>query len=262
MTYGVECLEVKFLSIRKVGLISYTCLSLIAAEPVLDETRSTIAKWVEARQLISRTRLDWQSDKEMLEQNIALFERELKDVSEAISKVGTSSTQVGKEREQSETGIKLSNEALDKAKQFAGNFESQLVTLVPRLPMPLQEILQPLLNRLPADRAMTKMAATERAQVLVAILNEVDKFNNSVSIFNEKRKNEKLEEIAVETVYIGLGVAYFVNGAGDFAGIGAPGNAGWEWTNKSELGTALKDVVRIYRNEGRPHFVSLPVSIK
>jgi hypothetical protein len=106
------------------------------------------------------------------------------------------------------------------------------------------------------------MAATERIQVVVAVLNELDKFNNAVTIFGEKRKNAKGEEVAAETVYVGLGAAYFVNDAGDFAGSGSPGPKGWEWSIQPELAGPIREVVRIYRNEQSAKFVGLPVTVK
>ena len=106
------------------------------------------------------------------------------------------------------------------------------------------------------------MPATERAQVIVGILNELDKFNNAVTIFSEKRNNGKGEEVAVETVYVGLGAAYFVNDAGDFAGSGTPGADGWEWTARSELASPVREVIRIYRNEQPARFISLPAVIR
>jgi hypothetical protein len=119
-----------------------------------------------------------------------------------------------------------------------------------------------MLARMPTNSVSTRMQATERIQVLVGILNELDKFNNAVTIFNEKRKNEKGDEVAVETVYVGLGAAYFVNDAGDFAGTGSPAPNGWEWSVRPELASSVKEVVRIYRNEQPARFVSLPVTIK
>ena len=228
----------------------------------LNDTRSTLEKWVETRQLISKTRGDWQSDKEMLEQSIQLFERELKAVEEQRAKLSTNSTQADKERAQAEAQLKSANESLDQTKQFASGVEGDISKLVPRLPKPLQEILKPSLARLPSDPANTKMAATERAQVIVGILNEIDKFNSAVTIFSEKRKNEKGEEVAVETVYLGLGAAYFVSDACDFAGTGTVGANGWDWTVKSELGSSIKEMLRIYRNERPPRFISLPATIK
>jgi hypothetical protein len=98
--------------------------------------------------------------------------------------------------------------------------------------------------------------------VLVGILNELDKFNNAVNVFNEKRKNANGEEVAVQTVYIGLGAGYFVNEAGDFAGVGAPGANGWEWSVKNEIAPTVHEVVKIYRNEKTARFVTLPAAIR
>jgi chromosome segregation ATPase len=244
------------------GWLTLLALSCAAAESRLNEARSTLEKWVETRQLISRTKSDWQSDKETLEQTIKLFERDLQSVEDQMSKLSTNNTQVEKERGQAEALRNSSNESLERTRQFADGFEAELGKLMPQLPVLLQDILKPLLNRLPADRANTRMSAAERAQVIVGILNEIDKFNNAVSIFSEKRKNEKGEEVAVETVYAGLGAAYFVNDSGDFAGTGVAGKSGWEWTIKSDLAPSVREVIRIYRNERTARFVTLPAVIR
>jgi septal ring factor EnvC (AmiA/AmiB activator) len=232
------------------------------AETPMNETRSTLEKWVETRQLVSRTKSEWQSDKEMLQQTIELLNRELKAVDEQMTKLNTNTVQADKERALAEASLKSSNESLEKSKEFTTRFEEQIRKLVPQLPNPLQDTLKPLLNRLPADAATTKMAPTERVQVSVGILNELDKFNNAVSLFNEKRKNAKGEEVAVETVYIGLGAAYFVNESGDFAGTGTPGAAGWEWNVKPELAPSVREVIRIYRNERPAKFIALPATVR
>lgn len=241
------------------GLVA---LNSVAAESTLADTRQAMEKMVQTRQLISKTQADWQADKEILDQTVQLFERELKLVEEQQSKLSTNSAQVEKERTQAEASRKASEEALTKAREFATGLEAEIKTLVPRFPVPLQDILKPMLNRLPADPANTKMAPTERTQVLVGILNEVDKFNNGVAIFSEKRKNDKGDEVAVETVYVGLGAAYFVNEADDFAGVGSPGAAGWEWTNKPEIAPLVREVIRIYRNERAARFVPLPATLR
>jgi septal ring factor EnvC (AmiA/AmiB activator) len=244
-----------------VALLALNCFAAEEASP-LARTRTTLEQWVETRQLISRTGSDWQTDKETLEQTIQLYERELKSIEEQMAKVSTNSTQVDKERAQAEAQLKSSNESLDRTRQFAADFEGKVTRFVPQLPAPLQEALKPLLARLPADSTNTKMAATERVQVLVGILNELDKFNNAVNLFSEKRKNEKGEEIAVETVYVGLGAAYFVNDADNFAGTGTPGPNGWEWAIKPELAASIRQVVRIYRNELAAKFIALPATIR
>ena len=236
-------------------------LNAAAIDP-LTESRSTIEKWIETRQLISKTRSDWQTDKDTLEQTVALYERELKTIDEQMSKVSTNNTQVTKEMAEAEALKKSSNEARDRAAQFATEFEVKLKKLVPQLPQPLQDTLKKDLARIPADSANTKMLAAERVQICVAVLNELDKFNNAVNVFNEKRKNDKGEDVAVQTLYVGLGAAYFVNDTAHFAGTGTPGANGWEWSNKPELASKVEEAVKIYRNERTAHFMTLPVAVK
>jgi len=232
------------------------------AEDTLTESRSAIEKWVETRQLISKTRSDWQTDKETLEQTVALYERELKSIDDQVSKVSTNNTQVTKEMAEAEALKKSSNEARDHAAQFAGEFEAKLKRFVPRLPAPLQDIVKKDMARIPTDAANTKMLAAERVQVCVGVLNELDKFNNAVNVFNEKRKNDKGEEVAVQSIYVGLGAGYFVNETADFAGVGTPGTNGWEWTNKPEIASTVQEAVKIYRNEKTARFLTLPVAVK
>ena len=241
--------------------LSVAC-GAVHAELALTEARSTLEKWVETRQLISKTRGDWRSDKEMLEQTVALLERELKSVEEQIGKVSTNNAAAERERTQADASLKLSQAAMDRAKGFVTEFEPKLTAALPALPAPLQDILKPLISRIPRDASSTKMATTERVQVLVGILNELDKFNSAVNIFSEKRRNPRNEEVAVETVYIGLGAAFFVNESGDFAGVGSPKAGSWEWASKPELAASVREVIKIYRNEASARFVPLPVVIK
>jgi Protein of unknown function (DUF3450) len=249
----------------RLGMVSLAALwlgTVCRAETPLAETRSTLGQWVAARQLISKTKADWQADKALLQQTVALYERELKATDEQMSNVSTNNTQVEKERLEAEALQASSRNALNGARVFAAQFEARIQELVPRLPAPLQDILRKDLARIPSNPADTKMLAAERMQILVGILNEIDKFNNALNVFSERRKNAQGEEVAVETLYVGLGAAYFVNDSGDFAGLGAPGAKGWEWTLQPELAPTVKAAVKMYRNERTAQFVTLPVAIR
>lgn len=236
--------------------------SAFGAESNLADARATLQKWVETRQLIGTTKADWAADKEMLGQTRELFQRELQSIHEQRAKLSTNSTQADKERAAAEASLQAANESLAAASQFADAFEKQLHALAPRLPAPLQDIVQPLFSKLPQNPAQTRMTAAERVQVIVSVLNEIDKFNNAVTIFSERRQNKAGEEVAVETVYVGLGAAYFVNSSGEVAGVGSPGPSGWEWTLKPELASSIQEVIRIYRNERSARFVALPATIR
>ena len=168
-------------------------LSLVFAQSgdAVGGVRTTLEKWVETRQLISRSQADWQTDKDMLDQTVALYERELKSIDEQMAKVSTNNTQVAKEMAEAQALQESSGAGLERVRAFATGFEARLKGVLPRWPAPLQDILKPLMLRMPADPANTKMLAAERVQVIVGVLNELDKFNNAVNVFNEKRKNAR-----------------------------------------------------------------------
>lgn len=224
--------------------------------------RASLEQWVQTRQLISRTRSDWESEKEILQQSKALYQRELAGIADQRSKVSTNSVQVDKERAAAEAELKESNEMLDHARASVADLEAKIRAVSTKLPTPLAETMKPLLARLPEDAKATKMGVTERVQVVVSLLNEIDKFNNAVTIASEKRKNAAGEEVAVESVYVGLGAAYFVNQSGDFAGQGQPGDKGWDWSIDPKLAPAVREIVRIYRGERTATFVPLPVTLR
>lgn len=230
-----------------------------AAENTLSTARETVGQWVQTQQLISRTRAEWESDKEMLQQSKALFERELKSVQDEMGKQSTNSSVANAERLKLEGELQRSNAALEAARGQISTLETDLRKLLPLLPEPVLAGAQQLLNRLPADPANTKAGVSERVQTVVSLLNAVDKFNNAVTVFTEKRRNGQGEEVSVETVYVGLGAAYFVNESGNFAGTGHPGDKGWEWTVDPALAGDVREIIRIYRNERTARFVPLPV---
>ncbi len=232
------------------------------AEVPLQSVRTVVEQWVQTRQLISKTQSDWESEKEILLQTKALFERELAGIDAQIAKVSTNSTQVDREKAEADRDLKDSTETLEHVREVMAGVEGRIRALSPRLPAPLLESMQPLMARLPDDPKSTKVGATERVQTAVSLLNEIDKFNNAVTLFSEKRKNEKGEEVSVETAYIGLGAGYFVNQTGEYAGAGSPGEKGWDWTLDPSLAVPVRDVVRIYRGERTATFVPLPVTLR
>lgn len=237
-------------------------LGLGAADTPLTSARETVAQWVQTQQLISRTRADWEADREMLAQSKALFDRELKAVQDDLGKQSTNSTVADAERLKAEAELKRANEALEKARGVIVGLEAEIRSLLPLLPAPVLIGAQSLLDRLPADSSQTKASVTERVQTVVSLLNEIDKFNNAVTVFTEKRTGPNGEEVSVETIYAGLGAAFFVNESGDFAGTGRPGPKGWEWTVNPGLAASVREVIRIYRNERTARFELLPVVLQ
>lgn len=232
------------------------------APATLTQTRSTLEQWVQTRQLISKTRSDWDADKETLAQTTALYERELKSIAEQMSKVSTNNVQVEKERLTATAQQSELEAAAAKARSLVSGLEKRVQELASSFPPPLADKLSGALKRIPADPENTKMSGLERMQNVVAILNEVDKFNAAVTVVSEVQKNSSGAEVQVETLYLGLAQAYFVDKAGEYAGVGTPGATGWQWTPNPALAGKIQKTIAMYKNATPADFVSLPVQIK
>lgn len=250
----------------------FLCLSALLLAPpsglaaenalALATARESVAQWVRTRQLISETRAAWESDKETLGQTKALFERELATVRGRLAGVSTNSTVANGERREAEAALKEHTEALEAARVLAAELEVQARQVLPLLPPPLLATVKPLTDRLPADSADTKAGAGERLQTVVALLNEIDKFNNAVTVAPEKQPNAKGEMVAVDTLYLGLSGAWFVDAAGEVAGTGRPSPQGWQWTPRPEIAAQVRDAVAVYRSQKPAAFVALPASVQ
>jgi hypothetical protein len=241
------------------GLALLACGSVAwAAENSVTTVRETLSQWVQTRQLISRTLSEWDSDREMLGQTRALFDRELAAVAEQMGKLNTNSTVVEGERRRSEADLAQHAEALEKSKVIVADLEKEVRGILPLLPPPLTAAIQPWTNRLPADATKTKAGVVERWQTVVGLLNEVDKFNNAISVANDKQPNGKGDQVSVDVIYLGLGIAYFVDAAGEVAGMGSPGANGWQWQLRPELASKVRDAIAIYRSQKAAEFLGLP----
>ena len=93
------------------------------------------------------------------------------------------------------------------AKVVAGiaEAEQQIATLEVLLPQPLKEELSPLFKAIPEKGEGSKLSIGQRIQPIVAILTQVQKFNQVVTKVDEFREFEAGRNVQTETIYFGLG---------------------------------------------------------
>lgn len=241
---------------------SFALLGTGSAQEQIGATRSTLQKWVETRQMTSKLRADWASDRELLLESIKMFEREAGNLDEQIGKVDTGNSQVAKERAEQEKTEAHYKVTLEKLKSLILDLEKKTLALSKTFPPPLTEKVDKFLKSIPEDATATKLTAGQRLQPLVAILSEADKFNSSIAVASELRKNEAGNVVQVSTMYLGLAQAYFTDKEGKFAGVGMPGADGWKWTYDASLAPAITKAIAVYKNDQPAAFVSLPAKIQ
>ena len=141
--------------------------------------------------------------------------------------------------------------------------ERQALKLMARFPEPLKDRTTGVRTRIPLEKEdLQGRSAAERMQNVVAMLNEADRFNSAITLTVELRKDSEGKDRQVQTIYLGLGQAYFADEKGTIAGTGVPGANGWTWTANAALAEKIRKVIDIYENRRPAEFVPVPVSIK
>jgi len=146
--------------------------------------------------------------------------------------------------------------SVDVLAQALPALEERVRRLVPQLPGPLQELVNPLYQRL--DRQGS--SHSERLQNVVGVLMQVDRFARAV---NPQSSMQEVggRTVEVTTLYIGLAFGLFSDEAGTHAGFLRPGPEGWQKVLAPEQAESIRQAMAIYRDPQLARFVSLPVEI-
>jgi septal ring factor EnvC (AmiA/AmiB activator) len=233
----------------------------LPAQTKFNEARTTLEKWVETRQLISKEKGEWQTDRQSLLDQIALLEKEQQLLTDQIAKAEATATQVDKERQrlvEENEGLSVAATAI---RTSLVQLEKRVLALYKSFPPPLRERIDPLYKRVPTT-SVVHLSLGERMQNVIGILSEVDKFNSAITVVNEVKKAADGKEVSVRTIYLGLGAAFYVDKTGQIAGVGAPGAEDWQWTARNDLSPKIAKLIYIYENAAAAEFVSMPISVK
>ncbi|MGF1531913.1 MAG: DUF3450 family protein [Puniceicoccaceae bacterium] len=242
--------------------ISCLIFSLSASETVASvvrETQDTFSQLIDVRKVISQTRADWLEEKEVVNDMVSLLRDEKRRLEQRVEALEEDSTEtdalrssLNAEREELLAVNRTLSEVLPE-------LESSVRSLLPLLPDPLIADLSSLLQRLPTSEE-SKLPLSQRLLTVVGILNRIDKFNSEISVISEIRQVET-KSLEVKTIYFGLAAAYFASPASDYAGLGQPGEDGWQWSTEKSLSKPIQDLIRTYEGTREAVFTQLPISI-
>jgi hypothetical protein len=232
-----------------------------ARQPTLEETRLTLAKWIETQQIIAKERNDWQQGKEILQGRIDLVGKEVGVLKERIRQSEEAVAQSDRKRDEllaEDAELKSLGEQLATA---ATVMEEQVRALLKQLPDPVKARIAPLVERIPADPAATRVTPAERFQNVLGILNEVNKANSEISVAYEIRTLADGSSSEVQVIYLGLAQAYFLSPKGE-AGIGRPTEDGWKWEPAPGAARQIMLALEVIEGKHVPTFVPLPIKIR
>ncbi|NDV62141.1 DUF3450 domain-containing protein [Puniceicoccales bacterium CK1056] len=251
----------RFLKVALALSGAFFWVSASTAESPLEETVNTLEEWVETERLISDVKAEWEANKSSMENLISIYTQEIETLTELIEAAEKDTSAAETRRADLTEQDKAVKEFEAKVVEGLIAAETAMKGLQAFLPPPLQEELNPLFSTIPEDPKASKLSVGQRIQPIVAILTQVQKFNQVVTVVEGFREFEAGRTVQTESIYFGLGASYYVDQANEHAGVGVMGSDGWEWKDDDELVSAARNFVEIYRGTQQAKYVELPVSV-
>lgn len=264
--------------VRAVGLVPPAALALAGGIALLgagdqgsaqdavsvDGARAALEKMVETRRITSREQADWDLGRELLQDRIAVVQAEIDILQERVGRTEASISEADRAREEllaENARLRASSAQLV---SMVGTVEARTAALLARLPVPIQERVRPLSQRFPDDPEATDLSLSIRFQNVVAVLNEITRFNRELTVTSETRTVSDgitTQDVEVAAMYVGIAYGFYTTVDGRYAGVGTATDGAWRWTARNEAADSVQRAIDILANEGIADFVSLPITI-
>jgi len=228
----------------------------------MNQTRALLQKWAETERMIAAERNEWEQGKTLLEGRISLVRRSIAELKKKIAETDVKLADARKRAAAVQEEKKQAKEASDELLAQAPELEKTMRSLLGRVPKHVHEKVRVLADRIPKEGADVKnITAAERFQNVLGILNEVNKANMEIASLPEIHDVGGGRKAEVKTIYVGLGQGYFVNAAGDLAGVGTPGVKGWVWQTDASIAKDMLEVLEVLKKSVSPKLIEVPVTI-
>ncbi|HYF34471.1 MAG TPA: DUF3450 family protein [Prosthecobacter sp.] len=228
----------------------------------MNHTRFLLQKWAETEKMIAAERNEWEQGKTLLEGRISLVQQSIEDMKKKIAEAEEKLADARKRAAEVEAEKKQAKEASDELLAQAPELEMGIRGILARVPRHTLEKVKVLADRIPKEGVDVKnISAAERFQNVLGILNELNKANQEIASLPEIHDVGGGKKAEAKTIYVGLGQGYFVNAAGDLAGIGTPGTSGWVWQADRAIAKEMLEVLEVMKKAVSPKLVELPATI-
>jgi hypothetical protein len=226
-----------------------------AADPI-QEIDALTQQWTDLERQKDLLRAEWRTQEPVLQQQLALLEREITELNTLLEATAQQQGQVEQRRlELLEEQTRLEEESAAVEASLAQS-SLALHSLHRDLPPPLAQAWEEELARL--DNPVETV--TERFRKLLELLGQLDDFNAKVTLNEAVMTLDDGNEHVVKQVYLGLSHGWYVTADERFAAAGQTGPDGWVWTPVEDAKPIAK-IVGILEQRVDPDFVSIPLEL-
>lgn len=241
------------------------CIAVLSPSRASEEVefvRAATKEWVAVEQTLSSEAAAWVEKQALLKDLTAASRVEIAKLQSALAEVAATRSATDSLRKELIAQQESLQDNRETILDFLIEMEPQLLTFKQRLPKPLRKKLESLYQRIPKDSYNATPGIGERMQTVVGILHGIHEFDRTVTVSDEIHTLADGAKSEVQTVYIGLGAAYYRTRSGKDAGKGYPESKGWVWESQPALSDKIAEVIAIVNQSTQEaRFIDLPVAL-
>lgn len=230
-----------------------------AADGGAGDVRAVVEQWVAIEKTISEEASAWKEKERLLRDLISSARSERENLNAQIAEAKQTASAADQKRAELVSQRQELEASAEAVLRFLSGMEQRLRNLKARLPRPLQDSLAGHFKNLPENADSSRQGLAARMQGVVSILDTIQKFDGVAQVFEEVRTLADGSVGAVQTLYLGLGAAYFLSESDEDAGFGVPSDKGWSWVSRPEIAEAVKEAIAMIEQKTEARFVPLPV---
>lgn len=239
------------------SLTSLTLLSSVGATP-LDDVQTAATTWANLRSELARLENDWTAEKKVLTASVTGLTQRVEQMNLSYEALEAETSKDRRELDEMREENETTSAGLIEANNRMATIAQRLIAIRPALPPRLLTALDLPFKSL----ASPDIAAGERAQHVMTVLNRCNQFNQAFVLAEEIIPTSPgAEPQLLETIYLGLAQGCAIDRAANKAYIGRPINGTWTWTHDPDLASEVANMIAIYQDRAEPTFVTMPVQV-
>ncbi len=259
----------------RIPILSLILVPLFAArafsqEADLSETaklKESVREWIETMREIQIEETTWERDRELLEGQRESLDSEISDLKKRLEDAREEKSGADQQSVEEVARRDALVKADEKLAAEVRELEKGLVARLSSFPPPLAEDprIKELMEQVRKDVTVTGEEAgknlTKRLNNVLNLLTEAEKWQQAVHLREELRTADDGRKFNMQVIYYGLGSAYAVNEAGDYALVGTAGESGWIFEPRNELAPQIREMVSVLTGDAEARFTTLPLSL-
>lgn len=241
---------------------------LLAQEPAItptQELRTSVREWVETMRKKQVEENDWARDKEVLTNYREGLAKEIDDLTQQIADAKLRKAGADQESFQQSAERDSYTAAKHELSATIRRLEETLAAKLPLFPAPLlaepkvSQGIEDLQRDLKLPEEKRNDGVSKRLLNVINLLTEAEKFQQTVHLRPELRKDSTGREFNMQVIYFGLACGYAVNEDGSFALAGRPSANGWIFQPRQDLTKHIQALIKSTTGDQDAAFINLPL---